>query len=297
MDRRVKEIYQALYDGSKSKAYFATHFSVTTKTVENTIAKIADDVVYDKKLSAYRFVNLLPKYIPSEIFLVLLQDSICNEVIKHDLLNFSKFRASTNVENPTLLPTVALSSLVKKIIQLHLAIVYNTTIKMEYKGHHGKIETKYINPHKINTTLNSYYIYASYASMNEKDRGEFRSFALGAILSLEAFAYTKEGGFAIEGIGNAYGMINKEQYVTLKLTGKAASYFKREGEFAKAEFDYVCEEADGSILMKMYYNHSQEIVQLIQRWLPYIAIYDDCDVKNEVYEEIEQNYGSWKKGA
>lgn len=294
MDRRIKEIYKVLYTGSKSKSYFATHFDVTTKTVENTIAKIADDVVYDKKLSAYRFVKLLPEYIPSNVFLTWIQNSINNEVIKHDFLSFSKFYEHEKEECFSLLPTASLSSMVKKIIQLHLAIIYNTTLKMEYRGHNGVVETKYIKPHKINTTLNSYYIYASYDPMNEKDSGEFRSFSLGGILSLESVSYSKEGHFAIDGIGNAYGMISREQYVTLKLTGKGASYFKREGEFSRAQFDYVCEEADGSILMKMYYNHTQEIVQLIQRWIPHIGIYDEGDVKSEVYSEIDRNYLFWK---
>jgi hypothetical protein len=294
MDRRIKEIYKVLYTGSKSKSYLAIHFNVTTKTVENTIAKIADDVVYDKKLSAYRFAKLLPKYIPSNVFLMWIQNSINNEVIKHDFLSFSKFFEHKQDECFNLLPTASLSSMVKKIIQLHIAIVYNASLKMEYRGHNNVVETKYIKPHKINTTLNSYYIYASYDTMNKKDSGEFRSFSLGGILSLESVSYSKEEHYAIEGIGNAYGMISKEQYVTLKLTGKGASYFKREGEFSRAQFDYICEEADGSILMKMYYNNTQEIVQLIQRWIPYIEIHDEGDVKEAAYSEIDRNYLLWK---
>ena len=293
MDSRTEKIYQLLYEGCQSKAYLSEYFKVTTKTIENTIAKISHDVIYDKKLSAYRFSSLLPEYIPSKIFLEWIQQSVQHTVIKHDFTTFAKYQESLGEVDISLLPTHSLSSLLKKIIQLQLSITYNISLKMLYKGHDGITTTKYINPHKINTSLNSYYIYASYIEDNKKDIGEFRSFSLGGIVSLEAVRYVKEERFAIEGIGNAYGMIDKEQYITLKLTGKSSSYFKREGEFSQAQYSYICEEVDGSVLLKMYYNHTQEIVQLLQRWMPYIEIYDEGDVKEEVYREIEKSYLLW----
>lgn len=294
MDSRIEEIYHLLYEGCKSKDYLSKHFKVTTKTVENTIAKISHDVIYDKKLSAYRFSLLLPEYIPSKIFLAWVQQSVQHTVIKHDFATFSKYQEKLGRSDSSLLPTHSLSSLFKKIIQLQLAITYNISLKMLYRGHDGETVIKYIDPHKINTSLNSYYIYASYASENKKDIGAFRSFSLGGIVSLEAVRYEKDGHFGIEGIGNAYGMIDKEQYITLKLTGKSASYFKREGEFSQPQYSYICEEADGSVLLKMYYNHRKEIVQLLQRWMPYIEIYDETELKKEVYSEIEKSYLLWK---
>jgi hypothetical protein len=291
MDKRTQEIYYLLYQGSKSKEYLSDYFKVTTKTIENTIAKVSDDIMYDKKLGAYRFSLLLPSYIPSKIFLAWVSQSVQHTVIKHDFATFIKFQEQE--EHSKLLPTYTLTSLFKKIIQLQLAIIYNISLKIFYKGHEGKQKIKYINPHKLNTSLNSYYLYASYTFDNKKDVGEFRSFSLGAMVSLEIMDYKKEGHFAIEGLGNAYGMIDKVQYITLKLTEKSASYFKREGEFSHSQYDYICEEADGSVLLKMYYNHTQEIVQLLQRWMPYIKIYDEGDVKEEVYREIEKSYLLW----
>jgi hypothetical protein len=87
---------------------------------------------------------------------------------------------------------------------------------------------------------------------------------------------------------NAYGVLNKEKYVHLRLKSAAANFFKKEGLFNKDNFDFIAEEVDGSIDVKMYYNNIQEIVTLIQRWMPFINIQGDLSEK--VYENIKLNY-------
>ncbi|ADR35392.1 hypothetical protein Sulku_2742 (plasmid) [Sulfuricurvum kujiense DSM 16994] len=87
---------------------------------------------------------------------------------------------------------------------------------------------------------------------------------------------------------NSYGILNKDKYVHLRLKSIASNFFKKEGLFNKDNFDFIAEEADGSIDIKMYYNNIQEIITLIQRWMPFISI--QGDLSEVVYKTIQMNY-------
>ena len=286
MNERVQRIYIELYKKPCSKQYLSELFSITSKTIENTI-KTIDEIMYDKQIAAYRFINLLPQYIPYKTFLVFFEDSIFNQLIKND------FHAiSSNLDIP-ILSTNNFSSLSKKIIRGTLAINNSCILKMEYKSVKG-IETKYIRPHKIVSTEFAYYLLASYDEKNKKNVKEMRSYAFNAILSLEPLMYLKNNNFKIEQSGNAYGFISKDSYLTLKLEERSANFFKREGQFNKANFDFLSEEADGTIFVKMYYNNIDEIVRLVQSWMPQITILENSKTVDEIYNKIEESHNIFK---
>ena len=289
METRIKNIYGELYQGVKSKKYFAALYGVTTKTVENTIAKVTEDIVYDKKLGGYRFSSLLPKYIPHDIFFKLLQHSVSNEIVKHDFYTLSEMIKEKEDINLPMVPTSTVSSLAQKIIMLEVAIRSNCIIEIDYLGNDRPLEKKYIRPHKINTSENSYYLYGSYDKRNERDVGCYRSLAVNGMHTISPIAYVKEETFYMNGIGNAYGIITKEKSITLMLEGSSANYFKRERQFNKEQFDFISEEVDGSVLMKMYYNNLQEVVMLLQQWMPFISIEDTKKITEEVYAIIQKN--------
>lgn len=288
MENRINGIYEELYGGAKSKQYLAERYGVTTKTIENTVAKMEGEVVYDKKISGYRFASLLPKYILHNHLIALLQNSISNETSKHDFLKLSEILKQEHLALP-LVPTEVMSPMTKKLIMLHIAIHTNCIIQISYTGNDKPIEEKYVRPHRINTSENSYYLYGSYDNRNQKSVGEYRSFAVNGIHKIAPVEWVKGESFFIEGEGNAYGLITKEKFTTLQLNGNSANYFKRERQFSKAQFDFISEEPDGSVLMKMYYNNIQEVVKLVQQWMPYISIQDTSDVKEEVYTAIQEN--------
>ncbi|WP_434638147.1 WYL domain-containing protein [Sulfurimonas sp. NW7] len=288
MQERIATIYEELYSGVKNKHYFANKFNVTTKTIENTIAKI-EDIIYDKKLSAYRFATLLPKYIHHNLVVRLLQNSISNEIAKDDFLTISNILKENKEILLPMIPTQVLSSLTKKLIMLEVAICSNCIIKVEYISNKKPMEIKYIKPHKINTSENSYYLYGSYDEQNKNNIGEYRSFAVNSMHNITPVEWLKGEKFFIEGIGNAYGMITKEKFVTLKLTASAANYFKRERQFSKEQYDFILEEADGAVVMKMYYNNLQEVIKLVQQWMPYICIENNPNLAQKVYRIIQKN--------
>lgn len=288
MNKRIQRIYIELYKKPCTKQYFSELFSITSKTIENTV-KTIDEIIYDKQIAAYRFIDLLPQYIPYKIFLILFEDSIYNQLIKND---FQSIGRKLNVDIP-MFSTNNLSSLSKKIIRVTLALNHSCILKIKYKSMKG-IETKYIRPHKIVSTEFTYYLLASYDERNKKNIGEMRSYAFNAMLSLEPLTYLKNNNFKIEQSGNAYGFISKDSYLTLKLEERSANFFKREGQFNKTNFDFLSEEADGTIVVKMYYNNIDEIVRLVQSWMPQITILEDSEIVNEVYNKIEESHNIFK---
>ncbi len=292
MEKRIKHIYTELYGGIKTKAYFAELYGVTTKTIENTVAKSEGDIVFDRKLGGYRFSTLLPKYIPHDIFFRLLRNSISNEVIKQDFVFLAKKIQKKELDLP-LISTHTLSSMVQKIIMAEVAIRFNCVIQMRYLGNKGEVEDKFVRPHRINTSTSTYYLYGEYDARNPKNVGEMRSFAINGIQSILPIEYIKDGDFPQEGHGNAYGMISKERSVRLKLRGAAANNFKREGWSNKEVFDLLHEEADGSIVVLMYYNEIVEVTKLIHCWMPLITIRDERDITETIQEEIQNNIGQY----
>ncbi len=298
MEKRIIEIYSELYEGPKKKKYLAEHknIDVTQRTVENTISKYSEDIILDKELGEYRFKNLLPKYIPHSIFFTLFQESIGNEIIKNDFLLLSKMISLKDDLNLPMIPTQGLSVLAQKIIMAEVAISSNCIIKIDYLGNSKPLETKYIKPHKIIATGFTYYLYVSYDDRNEENIGAYRSLAFNGMYNISPVEYVKNETFLIEGIGNAYGLINKEKYIALKLEAVSANFFKREGQFNKENFDFISEEIDGSVIMKMYYNKIQEVVKLIQSWMPLITIHDNPAITDEVYKIILENTKRLTKG-
>lgn len=290
MENRIKIIYAELYVAPSTKQHLANLIGVTTKTIENTVKKYSDEILYDKKLGAYRFANLLPKFIPYKSFFGLVQNNIVNEIIKDDFSNIMKLNSLESETSFPFIPTSSFSNLTKKLIMIQNAINSNCVLKIGYVGNSKPFEEKYIHPHTIITTEFTHYLYASYDSRNGKAIGEERSFAFKSISEIEPLEYIKGGEFQIIKNGNAYGIYNKDQCIKLKLETLSANYFKREGLFKKENFDFISEDPDGSVLLKMYFNEIFEIVNLLQKWMPQITINENSETAEKVYEIIERNY-------
>jgi len=290
----MKQIYEELYSKVLAKEYLATKHKVSTKTIENTIngylKETPEDIVYDTKIAAYRFKNLLPHYIPYKVFFIYFESSIANKIIKEDFVFIGKVLNIQLDSNFPMIETASLSPLAQKLIKCTIAIKHNALLQIEYKGHKKDKQIKFVIPHKVTSTAYSYYLYGIYDKTNKENIGESRSFALTGMGSITPVKYVKDQKFDIGGVGNAYGMIDKENYTMLKLEGNAANFFKREGLFQEDIYDFVTEEADGSVIVKMYYSHLDEVVHLLQRWMPLIEINDSSTVTKKIYEKISENY-------
>jgi len=289
MNERIIKIYKAMYsDEACTKEYLKNYFEVSSiKTVENNIKEI-EEIVYDIKLRKYRFKNLLPKYIPNEVFFNIFQGAIVNELLKNDFSLLEK--EITSMKTNEMLRVDELSNLAKKIITLSNAIKDNCILKVKYKKAGKSPEEKFIRVHTIFSTGFTYYAYITYDALNKENVGEERTFAFNAIGDIEPVEYLTNVVFKREQKGNAYGSFKKDKFVLLNMNKYSANFFKREILFNNDAFEIIDEELDGeSITVRMYYNEIFEVTKIIQQWMPHISIQNNSTIKDTVYSNIEKN--------
>ena len=289
MNERIIKIYNAVYgDVNCTKENLKKYLEVSSiKTVENNIKEI-EEIDYDIKIRKYRFANLLPKYIPNEIFFNIFKGSIVNKLLKNDFLLLEKDISS--IKTKEMINTSEVSTLAKKIIMFKNAIKNNCILKVEYKKAGCDIENKYIQPNTVFSNGFTYYAFITYDKRNKKNIGEERTFAFNAIGKIEAIEYLNEIPFKKDQKGNAFGTFKKDKFVILNLNQQSANFFKREILFNNDAFELIDEELDGnSITVKMYYTLYFEIVKIIQQWMPNIKIQNNLELKDKVYSEINSN--------
>lgn len=287
MELRKIGIYNQLFKKLSTKQELADFFSVSTKTIENTI-KECEDIVYSKKLGSYHFKDLLPNHISYQNYFTLFKDSVTSSIIKKD---FSTISSSLHSKfDETMIATSQLSELSRKIIKTEIAINHNCILKVEYTGNSKSKEEKYIQPKRIFTGGSIYYLSVIYDKRNKEKVGEERQFAFNGIESIEIVEYLKDTIFRSEQDGNAFGSYNNVQTIRLKLHGASANFFKREGLFETNSFRFLSELTTNEIEIEMTYNYKLEVVKLVQQWLPQITIVDDSEKAQKIIEEIKNNY-------
>lgn len=291
MNIRLKKILIELYQKTASKDELMTLLNVSQKTIENDISwyntEINEDIKYDRKLGKYRFDTLLPKKISAYTILQFLKNSIGNSILNDD---YKEIIAYIDTNDISIIDTDRLSPLLKNIIMVQVSFVINAILKIEYIGLKQKIETKWVRPRTLINVGNSYYLNALYDDENPSNAGQERSFSLSGIQSMEIFKIEDKETLHKDEEGNAWGLYKKDQYTTLKLRDNAASFFKREKMTNKKPFEFVSEEPDGSVLVKMFYNKEQEIVQIIQKWMPYITLLKNTELSKSIYTKIKENF-------
>jgi len=296
MNERMIEIYKALYGNLEcTKENLKNHLNVSSiKTVENNIKDI-EDIEYDITIRKYRFKNLLPQYIPNEVFFETFKDSITNKLLKNDFSLLEKHISSVNTKS--MINTSEISNLAKKIIMLKNAIKYNCVVKVMYQKNSNfqkeenekiELEEKFIQPNTIYSNGFTYYTFITYDELNGKNIGEERTFAFNGIKDIEVIKYTTKIPFAKEQKGNAFGPFKKDKFVVLHLNSRVAHFFKRESFFSNDAYELIDEDLDG-MSIKMYYNSEFEIEKIIQQWMPNITIQNNLELKNKIYSRINDN--------
>ena len=287
MNERTIEIYKALYGNDEcTKESLKNYLKVSSvKTVENNIKDI-EDIEYDISIRKYRFKELLPQYIPNEVFFETFKGSITNNVMKNDFSLLEKHISSINTKS--MIHTSELSNLAKKIIMIKNAIKNNCILKVKYKKNNSPVEEKYIQPNTIYSNGFTYYTFVTYDERNEKDVGEERTFAFNGMQDIEVVKYTNNIPFLKEQKGNAFGSFKKDRFVILHLNQSVSHFFKRENLFSNDAFELIDEELNG-ITVKMYYNQEFEIVKIVQQWMPNITIQNNLELKNTIYGYINEN--------
>ncbi len=295
--KQITQILKELYQTPTKKEKLAQLLDVkTTKTIENNILKynkmdetIDKEIIYDMTLRQYRFNISLPSFVPSNIIFDYMSKHINNTYIKDDFKDVLNYISEEKTDqcDIALIPTKKLSPLLQKIIQIELSLKYNMSIKMDYMGNRGDLEIKYIKPHHIYFSGYTHYIHASYHEDNITNIGEMRIFSLNGIKSLE-FHNLENEILQRKVIGNAWGEFNNS--IVLHISGSAAIYFRRENILNDSQFDLMSLEDDNSLIVKMHYKNENDIINLMQKWMPNITIHKHSEISDRIYQKIKENY-------
>lgn len=290
MNERIKDIYLKLYENTIlcTKENLAAEYNVTIKTIENTLKPYSEEIVYDKKLKRYRFVNLLPKYIPYKIFFNIFKDSIIDKFVREDFFTIDNLINNDN--DLFMIETEKLSDMTKKIIMFNLAINNNILIKMEYTKNAEEAYFRWIKPHTIFQDGFSYYCFATYDKKNPKDIGITKTFRFDNMKKVILEEYLENEILKKDIKGNKFGEYNKNQYVILIFNKISGSFFTSTGLFLKPEYEVILGLNSDNVTVKMYYNDlNLEVVSMLQRWMPQIKIHPDDPKKKEIENQIGNN--------
>ncbi len=290
MESRKIEIYNSLFFQTCSKKFLADKFSVSIKTIENTI-KTCDDINYSKKLGKYHFKDLLPKYISYKNYFSIFKENFSNLILKKDMLKVTK-QMNSNFSD-CMINTMKLSTLSKKMIRTSIAMHHNCVLKVSYKGNKKNREIKYIQPNQIFIIGSVYYLALTYDKKNKKNIGEERTFAFNSLEDIEPSEYLNDAIFKTDISRNAFGSYRNAKEIRLRLTDAAANYFTREGLFENESYTFITQESSQEIEIKMLYNDRLEVVKLIQHWMPQIKLIDISDEATKICEDIKNNFLSF----
>lgn len=290
MTQRIKETYLNLYKNplTCTKEKLAKDYDVTNKTIENSLKNI-DDIYYDRDLKRYRFVSLLPKYIPYQIFYSIFSDTISNQELKKD---FSLVENLNHGKNDIfMIETKQLSDISKKTIMFYIAIENNCVLNVEYTSNGRKKEKKYIKPNTLFSSFGVFYCYITYHQKNEKNVGEERTFKLTQLGSIEPDEYISSEIFKQNKKGNVFGEYKQDKYVTLIFNKISSSFFKNTNQFEDNQYEVITGIGTDYVLVKMYYNNLEiEVIKIIQQWMPHIKIFEGELLKEKIEKIIKKNY-------
>jgi len=282
----IIDIYELLYYGRCSKEDIAQKLGISHKTLETRIKPEAN-IVYDRKIGAYTFTNLLPNIMTLNFFHYLLRYSSADKATVEDFK-----RVYEQTDSKEYLYSDKLSFSMQNVIALHIAIVYGCEIKIKYTDNRLKKEEKFIYPEALVYSKGETYLYASYSPKNKKDIGQKRTFFVGSIAGIEKVAYQKDFQKPQTAYGNAFGAHDKPNAVILKLKDAAKNYYTRN---PSTDIYYELIETapdETQMIAKFYYNDMIEIVSMIQKWMPLITLQSGDGVER-IKKAVVANFESW----
>lgn len=282
-------IYSTLFAEIASKDQLASMLNVTTKTIENTVKQQSGNIKYSKKRKGYSFAEMMPEYISLENYIKAMGGTIESENVKKDLTSISQ-----TISKDRLIPTKNLSLISQVIIKIQIAINHQCTLKLLYRAIGKSPEVKYVKPLQLVVSNGVHYLAGEYVEKNKVNVGEKRNFAINSILSLEKheFLFPNENTAGTKATYTAFGEISKEKYAIISLDPSLANFFKREHQFAKEVYDFVSEDADGSVTMRVYYAKEIEVKRFLYQWMPEAAICEDeqPELRERIYAEIDEDF-------
>jgi len=183
-------------------------------------------------------------------------------------------------------------------VKLKKAVKEKRYVSIAYKKNTLKAYNE-IKPIKIVFARNNWYL----AAVNSDDTHEFEFtfFRISHIvaITLDGRTFHEDVGALkhLDNLQSLFELYNTEKYSVILLVKKSAAPYFKSKKYLKSQ-QLLKENEDGSLIVSYRVNNTMEILPLIKRWIPDLLVLEPVELKEKVYNIIDQykhqaNTASW----
>lgn len=163
---------------------------------------------------------------------------------------------------------------IETAIKNHQVIAFDYQKRDESQQHYPAIQ-----PYQLTNRLGVWYLSAV-------DHGKIKSFALGRIKFVTVSSDTFQPDNALkQTIENADSVWHGETFrVVLKVSARARQFFKRRQLVPQQT---VLDETDTCLLIESHITHADQLLPIVQYWIPYVEIVEPMEMQNQLVEQLQ----------
>lgn len=276
--------------GSYGTKELSDRFEVTQKTIQNYVKELQEKSGLVKDKTKYYFpdefrnVDIHERVQMSTALMIALYKQAIPDLKESVLSNFKELPKEHNaflfdinfeeIENENLFN------------QIVNAIINTIAVSFQYTNKENVSSQKNVYPLKVTNMLGYWYL-LGYDFQNEK----IKSYYIKSITDLSFLneSYLSEQMIqdlaqSTSGISSPW-FCEEEKSVLLKVTGDAMLYLKRKND---SKLDIV-EETETYFLMQMKYYNDTEVLVFVKKWLPFITIEDNLDLRDKLRDILSRS--------
>ncbi len=281
--------------GSYSTKELSERFDVTQKTIQNYVKELQEKSGLVKDKTKYYFpdefrnVDIHERVQMSTALMIALYKQAIPDLKESVVSNFKELPKEHNaflfdinfeeIENENLFN------------QIVNAIINNIAVSFQYTNKKNVPSVQNIYPLKVSNMLGYWYL-VGYDLKNEK----IKSYYIKSITDLTLLdeSYLSEQMMQdlaqrTSGITSPW-FCEEEKSVLLKISGDAMLYLKRKNDSILS----IVEETESYILMQMRYYNDTEVLVFVKKWLPFITIEDNDNLKQKLQKILSTSLENYK---
>jgi len=290
-ENNLTKLYNYLQLGGRYTSYeLSEKFALSTRTIQNYLKQLREEhgLVKEKKYyyfaDEYRHVEIDERLQMSTALMISLYKNAIPSMQESVLENFKQIPKETDaflfdidfqvIKNETYFN------------QITHAIIHEKAIHFKYKNSKNKVSTKNIYPLK-NTNILGYWYLMGYDLEQEKVKTFYLNNIEDLIVSKdESYLSFKQ----IEKLSKKSPQMHSPWFnddkksIKLKVSGEAVLYMQRK----KSNVFTIIEENSSSLLVKMYYFNDIEVLNFVQKWLPFVEIIDNNKLKMKLHTILKE---------
>jgi predicted DNA-binding transcriptional regulator YafY len=166
--------------------------------------------------------------------------------------------------------------------ELEKAIISRNNVSFEYAKSDGLKKYLSVSPYKLINNKGIWYLAAI-------DAQKLKTFSFSKIVQLSVLTSSFELDVKIAGAidqDEGVWLSGEKQKITLKVNSEIAGYFKRRKLIANQIIE--TELSDGSLIISCEVGHANQILPIVQYWIPHLHILNPTSLQQEIENNLTQ---------